>query len=86
MSNSSVRPIDRTLSGITTPDKSEPGSKGNEGLLRIPQSLNVTGASPIDYLVSYPEHSLVESHHSAEMQSVYSTSPTEIDKKHVWTV
>ena len=33
---SSILPIDKTLSGATTPDQSEPGSDGNEGLLHIP--------------------------------------------------
>ena len=47
---SSIWPIDRTLSGATTPGKSGPG------VLRIPQS--ITGASPLDFLVSYPGHLL----------------------------
>ena len=38
MSNSSIWPIDRTLSSATTPDKSEPGSDGNEGVLHIPKA------------------------------------------------
>ena len=46
MSNSSIWPIDRTLSGATTPGQSWPGSNGNEGVLRIPQSSNITGALP----------------------------------------
>ena len=61
MWNSSIRPIDRTLSGATTPDQSGPGSEGNEGVLRIPQSSSITGASASDGLVSYPGHLLVES-------------------------
>ena len=32
---SSIWPTDRTLSGATTPDQSEPGSDGNEGVLSI---------------------------------------------------
>ena len=43
---SSIWPTDRTLSGATTLDQSGPGSDGNEGVLRISQSANVTGASP----------------------------------------
>ena len=44
---SSVRTIDRTLSG-----HSGPGSDGNEGVLRIPQSSSIIGTSPSDCLVS----------------------------------
>ena len=33
--------------------QSEPGSDGNEGILRIPQSSSITGTSPWDCLVSY---------------------------------
>ena len=54
MSNSSNWPI----SGATTPDQSGPGSDGNEGVLCIPQSSNITGASPSDCLVSYQGHML----------------------------
>ena len=46
-------------------------SEGNKGVLHIPPSSHINGASPSDYLVSYPRHSLRESHPSAEMQSVY---------------
>ena len=55
---SSIWPIDRTLSGATSPGQSEPGSDGNEGVLRIPQSSRITRISPSDFLVSYPGHSL----------------------------
>ena len=48
MSNSSIWPIDKTLSDATTPVESEPGSNDNEGVLRIPQSPSITGASPSD--------------------------------------
>ena len=41
---SSIWPIDRTLSGATTPGQSGPGSDGNEGVLRIPQNSSITGA------------------------------------------
>ena len=41
-----------TLSGATTLDKSGPGSHGNEGVLRIPQSSSITGKSPSDFLMS----------------------------------
>ena len=72
---SSIWPIDRTLSGATTLGQSEPGRNGNDGVLRIPQSPSITGASSSDCLVSYPGHSLVGSYLSAEKQSVYSTAP-----------
>ena len=35
MSESCICPIDRTLSGSTTPGKSGPGSNGNEGVFCI---------------------------------------------------
>ena len=67
------------LSGATTPGQSEPGSDGNEGVLRIPQSSSTAGTSPSDYLVSYPVHLLGRggSYPSAEVQSVYSTAPVD---------
>ena len=78
MSNNSILPIDRNLSGTTTPDQSGPGSNGNEKVLYISQSFN-TGASPSDCFVSYPGHLLQGvggSYPSAEMQLVYSTALT----------
>ena len=42
----SIWPIDRTLSGATTPGKSGPWSEGHKILLRIPQSSSITEASP----------------------------------------
>ena len=47
-----------TLSGATTLGQSEPESNGNEAVLQIPQSSSITGTSPSDCFVSYPEHSL----------------------------
>ena len=64
MSNSSIWPIDRTISCATTPGLGEPGSNGNEGVLYIPESSR-TGASQSDGLMSYPGHSLRESYPSA---------------------
>ena len=58
MQFSSIWPIDRTLSGATTPGQSGPGSNGKEGVLCIPQSSSIIGASPSHCLVSYSEHSL----------------------------
>ena len=70
--------IDRALSGATTPGQSGPGSDGNEGVLRIPQSSSTAGTSPSNCLVSYPGHSLGgRSYPSAEVQSVYSTAPAD---------
>ena len=77
---SSIWFIDRTLSSATTPNQSGPGSDGNEGVLRIPQSSSVAGTSPLDLLVSYPGHSLEESYTSAEKQSVFSTAPADWTK------
>ena len=57
---SSSLPIDRILSGATTPGKSGPGSDDNEGILRILQSSSITGTSASDCLVSYPGHLLGE--------------------------
>ena len=71
MSNGSTWPIDRTLSGATTPGQSGPGSNGNEEVLRIPQSSSITGAWQSDCLMSYPGHSIGESYASAEMYSVH---------------
>ena len=74
MPNSSIWPIYRTLSGATTLGQNEPGSDGNEGLLCIPQSSSITGASPSDCWVLYLGHSLGESYPLPEMQSVYLTA------------
>ena len=74
MLNSSIWPIDRTLSGATTPGQSGPESNNNEGVLCIPQSSSITEASPSDCLVSYPGHLLGESYPSAEIQSAYSAA------------
>ena len=54
MLNSSIGPIDKTLSGTTTPSQRGPGSDGNEGVFHIPQSSSITGTSPSDCLESYP--------------------------------
>ena len=60
MSNSSIWPIDRILSGATTLGQSGPGSDGNEGVLYIPQISSITGALPSDCLVLYPGQLVVE--------------------------
>ena len=70
-----MKPIDRALSGATTPGQSEPGSNGNKGVLYIPLSSSLTGILPSDCLL-YPGHSLVGgSYPSAEAQLVCSTAP-----------
>ena len=58
MSNSSSWPIDKTLSGPTTPGQSGPWSDGNEKVFCLPQSSSITLDSPSDCLMSYPGHSL----------------------------
>ena len=70
MSNSSIWPIDGTLSSAPTSGQSGPGSNGNEEVLRIPQSSSITEASLSDCLMSYPG----QSYPSAEMLSVYLTA------------
>ena len=45
-----------------------PESDGNEGVLCIPQSSSITGASSSDCLVSYAGYSLAGVYSSAEMQ------------------
>ena len=57
------------LSVATTPGQSGPGSYGNGGVFRIPQSSSTAGTSPSDCLVSYPGHSLGGSYLSAERSS-----------------
>ena len=72
---SSIFPIDRTLSGVTIPVQSGPGSNGNAGVLHIPQSSR-TGFLSSGSLMSYPGHLLKEVL-GAEMQSAYSTAPAD---------
>ena len=52
MQFSYIWPIDMTLSDATTPDQSELGSNGNEGVLRIPKNSSTTETSPSDCLAS----------------------------------
>ena len=51
---SSIWPLDRTLSGATTPSQRGPGSDGDEEVFCILQSFSITGNSSSDCLVSYP--------------------------------
>ena len=55
--NSSIWPIDGTVTGTTTLGQSGPGSNSNEGVFHIPQSSKM-GTSPLDALLSYPGHLL----------------------------
>ena len=45
MSNSSIQPIDRSLSGGTTSHQSGPLSNENEETLSIPQNSGIIGAT-----------------------------------------
>ena len=70
-------PDTRSVRITVTPSLRGPGSNGKKEVLHISQSSR-TGASPSDGLVSYPGHSFREgSYSSAEMQSVYSTTPAD---------
>ena len=51
-------------------------SDGNEEVLHIPQSSSIAWASQSDCFVSYPGHA-EESFPFAEIQSVYSTAPSD---------
>ena len=53
MSNSSIWPIYRTLSGTTTSGQKEPGNDSNEGLFRILKSTGITEALPSYCLMPY---------------------------------
>ena len=74
---SSILPTDRTLSGVTTPGQSGPGSDGYEEVLRFPQTSSITGTSASDCLVSYQDTrggSLIP---LAEMQCILQPHPTD---------
>ena len=55
----------------------KPGSSGNKGVLRIPQTSSITEASPSDYLASKQDTRWGEYYPSAEMQSEYSAAPAD---------
>ena len=72
MSNGSILPIDRILSGATTPGQRWPGSDGNEEVLHIPQSSSITRASPLDFLCHIQDTRWrVGSYLSAVMRSTF---------------
>ena len=58
-------------------DRVDPGNNGNDDVLRIPLRSSITGVSPLDWFMSYPEHLFGKSHPSAEMRSMYSTAPVD---------
>ena len=66
----SIRTIDRTFLGATTPGQSGPRRDGSKGVFCIHQRSRIT-----DCLVSYPGQWSWEYYPSAEMQSVYSLAP-----------
>ena len=70
MSNNSVWPIDRTLSGATIWGQIGPGSDDNEEVLCITESSSIIDASSPDCLVSYAGYSLGKSNYTAEIQSM----------------
>ena len=55
---SSIWPKDKTQSSATILGLSGAGRDGNEGILCIPQSSSITGASSLDCLMLDPGHSL----------------------------
>ena len=83
---SSIRPIDRALSGATTPGQSGPGSDSNERVLRISQSSSITRTSPSDCLVSYPGHSFAEEWVLALCREAVRVfySPSKLDNRKSW--
>ena len=73
----SIGPIDRTLSGATTPGQSRPGRDDSQGVFCIPQSSSITGTSPLDCFLIYLRVFLRA--YYAEGQSECSAAPA--DKK-----
>ena len=55
--NSSIWPIEETLTDAPIPGESQLGSNGNEGVLHIPKSPRIEALSS-DSLASYPGYSL----------------------------
>ena len=72
---SSIWTIDRSLSDATTQGLSGSWSDGIKGVLYIPYNSSITGTSLSDCFVSYTGHTWGGSFHSAEVQSMYSTTP-----------
>ena len=72
VSNSFILLTSRTVTGITTPSKSEAWSNGNEKYSTFPK---VPRLAPYDHIVSF-QQSLREDYSTAAVQSAYSTVPT----------
>ena len=66
-----------TLSGAAIPGQSWPGSNGNKGVIRIPQSSSITGTSPLGFYCRNQDTHGGGSYPSAEVQSVYSIAPAD---------
>ena len=77
MKNSSIWPIERTLSGATIPGPSGAGSDGKEGVFRLTKSSSINEAIISVCFVSYPGISLRESYPSVETQLVYNATPAD---------
>ena len=56
MSSNSIWPMNRTLSGATTPGQSGPRSDNNKGVQHIPQSASINRTSLSDCLISHHHH------------------------------
>ena len=69
--------MDWTLSGATTSSQSGPGSDGSKGIHRIPQSSSITGNLTIKLFSVISGNTSEEFYPSTEMQSVYSTAPSD---------
>ena len=82
---SSIWPIDRTLSGATTPGQSGPRSVSNEGVICIPQNSSITGTLPSNCLVSFPGHLLWGgvSYPSAKIVGVF-YNPSQLGNVFYW--
>ena len=72
--------MDRTLSGTTISGPSEPGSNGNEKVFRIPKTPALL--EPPHQFLNAISRSLVRgsANPSADVQSVYSTTPMQLGK------
>ena len=74
---SSVWPIERKISGVTTSGHMGPGSNDNEAVFGdLGNTFHKSSTKPTYGLISYPRHLLGgRPTPSEEMQSVYSTAP-----------
>ena len=72
-----IWPIDRTLSSTSTPGQVDQGAMAMNGYSIFPKAPTLLKPRHEIVWVSYPGHSLEESYHSAEMQSVSSPIPAD---------